>query len=261
MTTQATETILGYNITTKGCADCVADIIGWIDGVEGARYMACANPHSLVVARKDAQFERALRSADILVPDGVGIILASIVNNGVIRRRVTGSDIFHRVHASLDRRGNASVFFLGSAPATLQRIRTRMAKDYPAVRVAGTYSPPFREEFSEAEIEDMLAAVNRARPDVLWVGMTAPKQEKWIHRNRARLNVRFIAAIGAVFDFYSGNVKRSSPIFQRMGLEWMPRLIREPLRLWRRNLISNPAFLFHVMRERAGRQREGINRR
>lgn len=259
--TQNTEMVLGYTITTKACADCIADIIGWMDGAKGASYLACVNPHSLEVARKDPQFERALRSADLLVPDGVGIILASIVNNGVIRGRVTGSDIFHGVSASLNRRGNASVFFLGSTPAILQRIRTRMAKDYPAVRVAGVYSPPFREEFSEAEIEDMLTAVNRARPDVLWVGMTAPKQEKWIHRNRARLNVRVIAAVGAVFDFYSRSVERSSPIFQRMGLEWMPRFIREPGRLWRRNLISNPAFLFHVMRERAGRQREEINSR
>ena len=92
----------------------------------------------------------------------------------------------------------------------------------------------------------MRDAINEARPDVLWVGMTAPKQEKWIYENRSGLDVKFIGPIGAVFDFYAGSVKRSHPLFQRMGLEWLPRLIRQPRRLWRRNFISNPSFLLRV---------------
>jgi len=90
----------------------------------------------------------------------------------------------------------------------------------------------------------MIAAVNTAGPDVLRVGMTAPKQEKWIYRNRDRLNVKFIAAVGAVFDFYTGTVKRSHPGFQKLGLEWLPRLLQQPGRLWSRTVISAPVFLF-----------------
>lgn len=91
--------------------------------------------------------------------------------------------------------------------------------------------------------------INRlwAKPDILWVGMTAPKQEKWIYKNRDKLDVKFIGAIGAVFDFYAGKVKRSHPAFQKMGLEWLPRLLQEPQRLWRRNFVSNPKFMFDVM--------------
>jgi N-acetylglucosaminyldiphosphoundecaprenol N-acetyl-beta-D-mannosaminyltransferase len=96
----------------------------------------------------------------------------------------------------------------------------------------------------------MVEAVNRVRPDILWVGMTAPKQEKWIYLNRNRLEVRFIGAVGAVFDFYAGNVKRSHPIFQRLGLEWLPRLLREPRRLFKRNFVSSPLFLYRVFRQR-----------
>jgi N-acetylglucosaminyldiphosphoundecaprenol N-acetyl-beta-D-mannosaminyltransferase len=125
-----------------------------------------------------------------------------------------------------------------------------MKKEFPGITVCGVLSPPFKPEFSKAESAAMVAAVNAARPDVLWVGMTAPKQEKWIHENRDRLEVPFIGAIGAVFDFYAGNKRRSSVFWQRIGMEWFPRLLREPCRLWERNLKSTPVFLFWIVREK-----------
>ena len=127
-----------------------------------------------------------------------------------------------------------------------------MRKDWPGLRVAGTYAPPFRTWFSETEMDEMIAAVNDARPDVLWVGMTAPKQEQWIARAIDRVDVRFAGAIGAVFDFYIGNVKRAHPVTQRLGLEWLWRLIQDPRRLWRRTLVSAPVFVWHVVRSRIG---------
>ena len=102
----------------------------------------------------------------------------------------------------------------------------------------------------------MLDAVNRADPDVLWVGMTAPKQEKWIYRNRVNINARVIAAVGAVFDFYAGTKRRSTKFWQDRGLEWLPRFIREPRRLWRRNMVSTPAFVFLVIKEKVSRRRK-----
>jgi N-acetylglucosaminyldiphosphoundecaprenol N-acetyl-beta-D-mannosaminyltransferase len=141
-------------------------------------------------------------------------------------------------------------FFLGSTEEVLEMIKANMARDYPNIIVAGTYSPPFKPEFSEEDNRAMHEAINRAKPDVLWVGMTAPKQEKWIYQNKAALNVRFIGAIGAVFDFYVGRIKRSHPAFQRVGLEWLPRLIQEPRRLWRRNFVSNPKFLIRVIAQK-----------
>ncbi len=128
-----------------------------------------------------------------------------------------------------------------------------MARDYPNIKVVGTYSPPFKDVYSRAELDEMIRAVNVAAPDVLWVGMTAPKQEKFIFENRERLNVKFAAAVGAVFDFYTGNVKRSHPWFLNHGLEWLPRLIQEPGRLWKRTFFSAPVFLFHVLKVRGKR--------
>jgi N-acetylglucosaminyldiphosphoundecaprenol N-acetyl-beta-D-mannosaminyltransferase len=142
------------------------------------------------------------------------------------------------------------VFFLGATDSTLGSIRERVKRDFPRLLVAGTYSPPFKATYTIADTDAMVSVVNGAAPDVLWVGLTAPKQEKWIFANRDRLNVRFTGAVGAVFDFYGGRVKRSHAAFQELGLEWLPRLLKEPRRLWRRMFISAPVFAWHVFRER-----------
>ena len=250
----ATESILGYPVAGGGRTGCIESITDWLGNGDRCRWLACINPHSYVVSARDDLFSRALRDADWLIPDGVGIVLASRFLGGRIEERVTGSDIFRGVHERLNRAGGASVFFLGSSEETLAKMRTRMARDFPNVRVAGTYSPPFQPSFSNEDTGKMVAAVNSAAPDVLWVGMTSPKQDVWIHENRHRLNVKFAAAVGAVFDFYAGRVKRSHPLFRRLGLEWLPRLIREPRRLWSRMFVSAPIFLWHLVRAKVSRE-------
>lgn len=260
-----TEQIAGYEVGTLGASACVADVADWIrlerpaGSVGHGRWLACMNPHSYAVAMQDAPFSQALRAADWLIPDGAGVVLASKILGGTIRERVTGSDIFWGLMGELNRTGRASVFFLGATEETLAAICARVAVDYPNVRVAGTYSPPFKQVYSAEDLDEMVDAVNAASPDVLWVGMTAPKQEKWIHAELGRLDVRFAAAIGAVFDFYTGRVKRSHPIFQRLGLEWLPRLVQEPRRLWRRMFVSAPIFLLAVLRARFSPRRNAIS--
>lgn len=247
-TTVPVETIIGYPVSRLPVSDSLDLISAWLEEPKGKRAFVCANPHSLVLAERDPVFQNALRSADLVTPDGAGIVLASKILGGAIRERVTGSDIFWGLSDRLNRSGGMSYFFLGSTVETLAEIKNKMALDYPNIRFAGCYSPPYKPEFSEEDSRRMVEAVNAARPDVLWVGMTAPKQEKWIYRHRAELDVKFIGAIGAVFDFYVGKVKRSHPIFQKMGLEWLPRLLQEPRRLFRRNFVSSPVFLLRVFK-------------
>ena len=253
---------MDYDITTDSNGRCLEVICEWLEREGRAKVFVCANPHSLVLAEKDPVFKAAMRTADLVTPDGAGIVLASRMLGGNIRQRVTGSDVFLGLSRKLNERGGRRhrYFFLGSTEANLSAITARMAGDYPGIEVAGTYSPPFKASFSEDDSRKMIAAVNRAAPDVLWVGMTAPKQEKWIYQHRDELSVRFIGAIGAVFDFYTGNVKRSHPVFQKMGLEWLPRLIRDPRRLYERTLISAPKFLGRVFLQRM-RGRDGASRR
>lgn len=242
------ENILGYPVCAQDLPACMERIGGWLDAAGPARAFVCANPHSLITAMGDAEFSAALRAADLVTPDGVGIVLASRWQGGRIRQRITGSDIFEALSHHMNTQGGYSVFFLGSTEETLAAIRARMQALYPNVRVAGTYSPPFRERFTEEDCRQMREAVNAAKPHVLWVGMTAPKQEKWIHQNLAQLDVRFVGAIGAVFDFFTGRIKRSPPIFRKLGLEWLPRLLQEPRRLWNRNFISSRKFVCYVLR-------------
>jgi N-acetylglucosaminyldiphosphoundecaprenol N-acetyl-beta-D-mannosaminyltransferase len=244
------EHILSYPITTKPDDECIREINLWVKSGDRARYFVCSNPHSLEVALKDPEFDLAIRNADLIVPDGVGIVIASKILGGSIRKRVTGMDIFLGLSAALNKEKGHNYFFLGSTEQNLLKIKDKMNVDFPNIAVTGTHSPPFKPEFTKEDNDLMIAAINQAKPDVLWVGMTAPKQEKWVFQNKDRLNVKFIGAVGAVFDFYTGNVKRSHPVFQKMGLEWLPRLIRQPRRLWQRNFISNPSFLFRIIRQR-----------
>jgi len=242
--------ILSFTVYSGSLEQCVDSVVSRISNNDSPCWLACINPHSYVAALDESEFSDALHGADWLIPDGSGIVLASHLLGGNIRQRITGSDIFYALNYKVNKLGGFSVFFLGSTPDCLEEMRVRMVRDYPQIRFAGSYSPPFKQGYTDVELAAMIAVINQARPDILWVGMTAPKQEKWIHQNLHRLDVRFVAAIGAVFDFYTGRVVRSHPIFQRLGLEWLPRLVQEPRRLWRRMFISAPVFMWHVLRAR-----------
>jgi bacterial polymer biosynthesis proteins, WecB/TagA/CpsF family len=141
------------------------------------------------------------------------------------------------------------MFFLGSSERTLELIRKRAEKEYPALEIH-SFSPPFKPEFSEEENRAMIHAVNEIGPDVLFIGMTAPKQEKWAFKHFDQLNAGHVCCIGAVFDFYAGTVRRAPRWVISIGLEWMYRLVKEPRRMWRRYLIGNTTFINHIFRER-----------
>ncbi|MDY6905437.1 MAG: WecB/TagA/CpsF family glycosyltransferase [Thermodesulfobacteriota bacterium] len=241
---------LGYPISHSGLNGDVTQALKLINsGAKGA-YMACANPHSLVTALKDDIFREALLQADILVPDGIGIVISAKLLGLPIRERVAGSEFFNRLSEKAQQRGGIRYFFLGSTPDTLSLLADRLNRDFPDIYLCGVYSPPFKPVFSEQDNIKMIQAVNAAKPDVLWVGMTAPKQEKWIYENRHRLEVPLSAAVGAVFDFYAGTKQRSSGLWISLGLEWLPRLLREPRRLWERNLKSTPVFMGLIAKEK-----------
>jgi len=245
-----TADLFGYTISAAGLREDVATSFDLIKSGKSSHYLACANPHSMVIAAKDPQFREALQNASLLVPDGAGIVLAASVLKKPIKERVAGFEFFKALSDHASHQGGTRYFFLGSSRHVLDLIETRLRKEYANITVCGTLSPPFKPEFSEEENDAMVSMVNAARPDVLWVGMTAPKQEKWIYQNRDKLNVPFIAAIGAVFDFYAGTKRRSSPFWQKLGLEWLPRFLKEPRRLWERNIKSTPIFLWWIAREK-----------
>lgn len=242
--------LFGYHISNGGVTSDVKFASQALLGRSRPLFVACANPHSLVIASRDAEFREALQSAELLLPDGFGLILAAKILKLPLREKVAGTDFFlNFCRYAAGERKKIRFFFLGATPFVLERIVARLGVDFPSIVVAGAYSPPFRDVFTADDNALMIEAINRSEADVLWVGMTAPKQEKWIRQNRDKLNVRLAGAIGAVFDFYAGTKKRSSPFWLKLGLEWLPRLLKEPRRMWGRNLKSTPIFLSWVARE------------
>jgi N-acetylglucosaminyldiphosphoundecaprenol N-acetyl-beta-D-mannosaminyltransferase len=206
------------------------------------------NPHSYCVAKKDKLFEEALLRSDVLLPDGSGIVLAAKVLIGKNIRKIAGADV-HQYLLEEANSKNKKVFYLGASQYTLQLIERRIKKEFSNISI-GSYSPPYRAEFTKDETLMMITAVNDFNPDFLFVGMTAPKQEKWVYLNKNLINANVITSIGAVFDFYAGTVKRSGEIWIQLGLEWLPRLLRDPKRLWKRNFVSTPTFLWEVVKEK-----------
>lgn len=206
------------------------------------------NAHSYNVSRTDAYFREALQQSDVLIPDGISVVLAMKWLSGQKLTKIAGADLFFYEMNRLQQNGG-KVFFLGSSQATLDKIKARAAKEFPGVQVY-TYSPPYKPAFSDEDNAGMLAAVNAVQPDVLFVGMTAPKQEKWAYQHYAQLQVGHIGCIGAVFDFYAGTVKRAPGWMIKLGLEWLYRLVKEPQRMWRRYLIGNTKFVYYVVKEK-----------
>ena len=251
-----TETIRGLDVSRRSFADTVALLLGWVGDPGRTRYFACVNAHSAELAHRDARFMAALRAADILVADGAGVVLASMILGGRIRERSTGPELFLAVMEELDRAGGRSVFYLGGTSDTLGRIESRHRAAYPNVRLAGGHAPPVRQAFSAADIDVIVAEVNAARPDVLWVGVGAPKQEKLLLDLRDRISVPLCGPIGAMFDYFAGTVAPPPRWMDRLGLHWLYRLVRSPRRMWRRNLDS-PVFLARVFRDRLRGRRGG----
>ncbi|WP_111308316.1 WecB/TagA/CpsF family glycosyltransferase [Confluentibacter sediminis] len=199
------------------------------------------NPHSYCEAKKDNVFAEALLNSDVLLPDGSGIVLATKILTGKKINKIAGADIHHFLLEQADLK-KQKVFYLGASKSTLNLIEKRIAKEFPNIQVA-SYSPPYKQEFSQEDTNTMLSKINTFKPSIVFVGMTAPKQEKWVYNNKESIDAITITSIGAVFDFYAGTVKRSAPIWIDLGLEWFPRLLKEPRRLFYRNFVSAPKFL------------------
>ena len=206
------------------------------------------NAHSYNALKKDVAFRQALQSSDMLLPDGISVVLAMRLLQGVKIKKIAGFDLFQYEMARVHQEGG-KCFFLGSSESTLELIKKRAQHEYPGLQVHG-YSPPFKAVFSEEDNRAMIEAVNAVEPDVLFVGMTAPKQEKWSYENFGQLRAGHICSIGAVFDFYAGTVKRAPGWMIDIGMEWFYRLVREPRRMWRRYLLGNTLFVITVLKEK-----------
>jgi N-acetylglucosaminyldiphosphoundecaprenol N-acetyl-beta-D-mannosaminyltransferase len=225
---------------------------GYIEGIDlnvkSKTLINTINQYSYCMAEKFPAFKNALTNSDILLPDGIGVVLAIRAITGHKLHKIAGTDIHFHLLDLLNNSGG-SCFYLGSTEAVLKKIGTRLNKQYPNIRF-GSYSPPYKPQFSDSDNEQMIAAIKVFKPDVLFVGMTAPKQETWAYEHYDEIDAKMICSIGAVFDFFAGTVKRPSKFWIKLGLEWFIRLVKEPKRMSRRYLYYGPIFVILMMKQK-----------
>jgi len=207
------------------------------------------NPHSVVLAEHDAELKKTLTRSSGIFCDGVGLELASLILNRRRIHRVYGYEFFIALSSELDRRRQGRVFFLGGTEESVDLLKKKYISEFPGIPQVNSYAPPFKPEFADQEIVELARLIRATGSDIVWVGLGSPKQEKMLHRILQNCDVRCIAAIGAVFDFYSDRVPHTPTFLRRLGLQWIHRLILEPKRLWRRTFISAPVFIFYVLKE------------
>lgn len=218
---------------------------------EGKLLINTINAHSYNTAQKDVVFAEALTNGDVLIPDGASIVKACrwIKAKSQPKERIAGWDLFVHEMERVNKENEGAkkkVMFLGSSNNVLALIKARSEKDYPNIEVI-TFSPPYKPVFSDEDNRMMIEAINNTKPDLLWIGMTAPKQEKWAYAHWNELNINcHVGTIGAVFDFYAGTMQRAPMWWQEHSLEWLYRLLKEPKRMWRRYLIGNILFLWNI---------------
>jgi N-acetylglucosaminyldiphosphoundecaprenol N-acetyl-beta-D-mannosaminyltransferase len=213
----------------------------------GRLLITTLNAHSYNISRQDEFYAESLAKSDILLPDGISVVMAVRLLTGRKLHKIAGADLFFYEMNRLNLTGG-SCFFLGSSEKTLNLIINRTSYEFPNV-MTGKFSPPYKPVFTPEENKIMIESVNAFKPDVLFVGMTAPKQEKWAYEHLQSLNTGHVCCIGAVFDFYAGTVSRAPVWMINLGLEWLYRLVKEPSRMWRRYLIGNSKFVLSMITE------------
>lgn len=206
------------------------------------------NQYSFCIAEKDAGFKRALQESEILLPDGDGVVFAERLLTGKRIKKISGTDL-HLYLLSILNKKKGRCFYLGSLLTTLNKIGEKLKREYPNIETA-FYSPPFRLNFTDEDNCKMIDAINAFKPDVLFIGLTAPKQEKWANEHKNRIDANIICSIGAVFDFYAETVKRPGQLWINMHLEWLGRFISEPKRMWRRYFYYGPVYLYFIIKRK-----------
>lgn len=200
------------------------------------------NAHCFNLAQGDEEYRRILNEADLLLNDGIGVELGAKMNGFSFPENLNGTDLTPKLlHLAAEK--GFSVYLLGAERQVIEKAVAQIARKWPTLHVVG-----YRDGFFAADDPAVVQEVNRLQPDLLIVGMGVPRQEKWISRHRAALNAHVITGVGAFFDFTSGNVRRAPRFVRAVKMEWAFRLLLEPKRLWRRYIIGNVAFFYHVVK-------------
>jgi N-acetylglucosaminyldiphosphoundecaprenol N-acetyl-beta-D-mannosaminyltransferase len=248
--------VLGVRVHAVQIPDVIAEMERWISVRDKTNFIAVTGMHGVAGAQGDASLRQILNAADMVVPDGMPLVWLGRRRGFALARRVYGPELMLDFLASSERRGYRH-FLYGGADGVPEKLASRLLERFPRRKIVGMYSPPFRPLNSDEERE-VLGMINRAAPDVLWIGLSTPKQERWMYEYRDRLRVPVLVGVGAAFDICSGRTRQAPQFMREHGLEWLFRLFSEPRRLWRRYLLGGSRFAWNVLLEETGLKKFGV---
>lgn len=242
--------VLGVRVDALQIPDAIAHMEEWIRSREKCHFIAVTGMHGVTEAQHDSEFKQVLNSADLVVPDGMPLVWLARLRGHKIKRRVYGPELMLTFFEATANKGYRH-FFYGGAPSIAERLAESLQKRFPGTIVAGTFCPPFR-PLTPEEDSEVVEMINRAAPDVVWVGLSTPKQEHWMYEHRAGFNVPVLMGVGAAFDINAGMKKQAPAWMREHGFEWLFRLLQEPRRLAHRYLVYGSQFIFWVTLELLG---------
>jgi N-acetylglucosaminyldiphosphoundecaprenol N-acetyl-beta-D-mannosaminyltransferase len=237
--------VLGVGISAVSMDQAVAEVARWVG--EGERHYVCVTGvHGVMESQRDPALAAIHNASGLTTPDGMPMVWAGHKAGASHMTRVYGPDLMLELCALAAERGWSSYFY-GGAEGVPEQLAAKLTARFPGLQVAGCYSPPFR-PLTPEEDEEVVARINQARPDLVWVGLSTPKQERWMAAHRDRLHAPALLGVGAAFDMHAGLLPQAPAWMQRRGLEWAYRLVKEPRRLWKRYLGNNPRFVAAIAR-------------
>ncbi|MFY9805038.1 MAG: WecB/TagA/CpsF family glycosyltransferase [Candidatus Acidiferrales bacterium] len=237
--------VLGVPVHCVRMPDVIAEMESWIARRDRTRYVAITGMHGVSESRKDSRFREILKSASLVVPDGMPLVWLARWHGHAISQRVCGSDLMEAFCQQTGSRYRH--FFYGGASGVAEDLAQNLRERHH-IGVAGTFTPPFR-PLTDQEEKEVAARLQAAAPDVLWIGLSTPKQERWMYEHREKFLVPVMLGVGAAFDFNSGKLQRAPAWMGNTGLEWLFRLLVEPKRLWKRYLVNIPGAVWSVSLE------------
>lgn len=237
--------VLGVGISAIDMDAALDEIERWITARE-QHYVCVTGVHGVMESQRDPELRRIHNASGLTTPDGMPMVWAGHRAGASAMRRVYGPDLMLALCERAATRGWTS-FFYGGREGVPETLAARLTARFPALRVAGTCSPPFR-PLTEAEDDALVARIDATAPDLLWVGLSTPKQERWMAAHVGRVRAPVLLGVGAAFDIHAGTLAQAPRWMQRHGLEWAYRLLREPRRLWRRYVSMIPRFVFAILR-------------
>ncbi len=239
--------VLGVRVHAIQIPEALQIINRWILQGDRGRYVAVTGMHGVTEAQHDPRVKKILNAADLTVPDGMPLVWIGRLRGFRVERRVYGPELMLAACEAGVQDGLRH-FFYGAMPSTLNSLAGALARRFPGLQIAGSIAPPFR-DLTAVEDREIVAQINAARPDILWIGLSTPKQERWMYEHRDRLSVPVMIGVGAAFDIHAGRIKQAPAWMREHGFEWLFRLSQEPRRLWRRYLVYGSEFVYLVIRD------------